>query len=197
MRLRRLVFGATLVALLAIPPGARALDPAARRALARLPKANLRIDAIYDDAAVADILQHLAEVGKVSIVVSDAVRGRASVRLRQVRWHDALGAVLDSRSLTVRVEGTVVFVEPLAEAARADRVEVARRALEAASAPLVTRVLPLGYARASELAPIVRARLGPRATVRVDARTNALVVTAPVEALDRLGFSASRATGGF
>jgi type IV pilus assembly protein PilQ len=109
--------------------------------------------------------------------MGETVTGRVTVHLEDARWADAMAAVLQSQGLGADLEGTVLFVDTLEQLARASADRRARADATAALAPLVTRLIPVHHARAAELAPLVKASLSPRGSVRVDERTNTLIVT--------------------
>jgi type II secretory pathway component HofQ len=128
-------------------------------------------------ADVHNILRLIADVSRLNIVVGEDVRGTVSLHLRSVPWTDALDAVLASLGLGMERMGTVVRVarlQVLEEEAKARAaVKKARRDV----GPLVTRIIPVNYARAEDLLPHVKALLSPRGSASYDARTNVLIVT--------------------
>ncbi|CAN0600108.1 unnamed protein product, partial [Laminaria digitata] len=72
-------------------------------------------------------------------------------------------------------------VDTLQRLARARRRSIERTVRQTSLSPMVTRVIPASYARAADLAPMVRGLLSEQGRVVVDTRANLLVVT------DRLG----------
>lgn len=142
--------------------------------LPRLPH-SVSID--VKDAEVANVLRLFADVGQVNLVVSDAVKGKVTVRLHGVDWREAFGVVLKQHQLGMERNGTVISVDTLARltdrAERRARLTTARQEL----APLKTVLIPVRYAKAKELEPIVRSLLTGRGTVAVDQRSNTLIVT--------------------
>lgn len=73
--------------------------------------------------------------------------------------------------------GNILRVAPLKRLQ--EEAETLARLKEAKqeAAPLRTWLIPVNYAKASELMPQVKALLTPRGSVSVDARTNTLIVT--------------------
>lgn len=129
------------------------------------------------DAQVTDVLRLLTERVPVNLVVSDAVKGRITVKLRDVKWKDALQVVLSARGLGVMRSGSVYEVDTLERLNARAAQAVERRDLALEAGTPVTRIIPVRYARAADLAPIVKGVLSPRGRVLVDERTNTLVVT--------------------
>jgi type IV pilus assembly protein PilQ len=128
------------------------------------------------NADVHAVLRLFAEVGRLNLVVSDEVSGKVSLRLRNVPWDEAFRVVLASKGLAVEQLGSVVRVAPLGRLA--EESEARRRAKSAAldERPLTTRLIPVSFAPAADLAAQVKPLLSPRGTVSVDARTNTLIV---------------------
>jgi type IV pilus assembly protein PilQ len=156
--------------LLVAAPLARAEERAGRRR----PAPRLTVHLVKVD--IHNVLRVIADVSRLNIVVADDVQGTVTLHLRNVPWNEVLDAVLVSRGLGMERLGTIVRVAPLKqlqEEARL-RAELSRARVEAA--PLVTRIIPVNYARAADLVPHVKASLSPRGTVSYDQRTNVLIV---------------------
>jgi type IV pilus assembly protein PilQ len=67
------------------------------------------IDLDVRGASVADVCRLLADVGHVSIVVADDVRGTVTVKLHHVPWESALTAILEAKGLaSVRRDDVIV-----------------------------------------------------------------------------------------
>ncbi|WP_375769300.1 secretin and TonB N-terminal domain-containing protein [Archangium gephyra] len=154
-----------------------ALALAATPAVASPPKESKRISLDVTRANVHDVLRMLADVGRLNLVVSDEVQGTVTLSLRNVPWTEALDVVLASRGLGMERRGSVLRVASLKtlqeEAESLARLKKAKEE----TAPLRTWLIPVNYARASEMLPHVKGVLSPRGSVSVDARTNTLIVT--------------------
>jgi len=106
----------------------------------------------FQNIDIRALLQVFAEFTGLNLVVSDAVSGQVSVRLLDVPWVQALGVVLESKGLTSRREGKVMWVAPKDEWALREKKHLeAQTALESVS-PLQMLSLRLKYARATEVA---------------------------------------------
>ncbi|HUS67305.1 MAG TPA: hypothetical protein VMZ28_22360 [Kofleriaceae bacterium] len=68
------------------------------------------IDLDVVEADLHNVFRLLAEVGNVSIVVADDVRGDVTLRLRSVPWDQALDTVVRLEKLTMRRDGTVYMI---------------------------------------------------------------------------------------
>ena len=154
-----------------------ALALAATPAVASPPKETKRISVNVTRANVHDVLRMLADVGRLNLVVADEVQGTVTLSLRNVAWTEALDVVLASRGLGMERRGSVLRVASL-KALQEEAETLARlKKTKEETAPLRTWLIPVNYAKASEMLPHVQGVLSPRGSVSVDARTNTLIVT--------------------
>ena len=145
--------------------------------LASGPSTETRLSIDVKDADVIDVVRLLAEVGGFQVVADAGINCRLTLKLKDVEWPTVLDLALRSCALAQETEGNVVRV---ATAARLTDEAVQRRRLDEArrlNQPLRTDTYRLSYARAQELAPLLRRFLSPRGTVEFDPRTNTLFVT--------------------
>ncbi|MBI3182940.1 MAG: secretin and TonB N-terminal domain-containing protein [Myxococcales bacterium] len=140
----------------------------------RAPEQRISLD--VKGADLHDLIRLFSQVGRVNFIVDDDVAGKVTLSLRNVRWQDALEAVLGSRGLGMEKKGSIVRVAHLRRLSDEAAERVRLQKLKRDAAPLVTHVIPVNYARASDLAPQVKATLSERGTVSVDERTNSLIV---------------------
>lgn len=145
------------------------------------PDSNPRVSIDVRDADVHNVLRLIADAGRVNVVVPSEVQGKVTLRLHNTPWREALDAVLASRGLGRVFEGNIIYVDTHERLERARRRAIDRSDRQTSLSPMVTRVIPVRYARASDMAPLVRGMLSAEGQVVVDARSNLLVVT------DRLG----------
>jgi type IV pilus secretin PilQ/predicted competence protein len=121
-------------------------------------------------------LEILAEFTGLNIITSDSVQGNVTLRLHQVPWDQALDVILQAQGLAMRGRGNVLWIAPANELASIN--EATQNAARAA--PLIHAQIPVHYAQASELAKLLEGTqshlLSPRGSVRVDERTNTLLI---------------------
>ncbi len=142
----------------------------------------------FQDADTRAILQLLADQSGQNIVVSDSVRGNLTLRLQNVPWDQALDIVLRTKGLDKRQDGNVIIVAPAEEIASREKAELAARKDLQELAPLRSEFLQVNYAKASDMAALIkstgRSLLSPRGNVSVDARTNTLLLQDTSERLE-------------
>jgi type II secretory pathway component HofQ len=135
-----------------------------------------RMNFDFHRADLHGVLRVLCEAGRVNLVMSEDVQGTVTLRLRNVAWSDALHAVLSVHQLGFERRGNIVRVAPLKQLNEEAKLAAELAKSRDDAAPLETHIIPVNYARASDLLPHVQSLLSPRGTVSVDVRTNVLIV---------------------
>ncbi|HEX9706767.1 MAG TPA: type IV pilus secretin PilQ [Steroidobacteraceae bacterium] len=140
-----------------------------------------RLTLNFQDIDVRPLLQLLADTSGQNIVVSDSVKGRVTLRLQNVPWDQALDIVLKTKGLDMRRKDNVILVAPQAELAAHEKAELEAMKDIQELAPLRTEFLTVNYAKASEIARLIKSTgggslLSDRGNVTVDERTNTLLV---------------------
>lgn len=150
-----------------------------------------RLSLNFQDIEVRAVLSTLADFTGLNIVASDSVTGRVTLALQDVPWDQALDLVLQSQGLASRQRGDVILVAPAEELDQLDQQRLEARSRQKALAPLVTEFIEVRYARAEELAQLLRnsegfGLLSERGRVGVDNRTNTLLVQDTQQQLDQI-----------
>lgn len=138
-------------------------------------EANVSVD--FKDADIRDIVMLMAEVGHFQVVIDPGVACKLTLKLKDVRWDTALDLSLRSCGLGYEVENAIYRFAPAAKltAEMAERRRFAEE--QRLNRPVRTVRYRLSYARAAELAPLIRKFLSPRGDVVYDVRTNTLYIT--------------------
>ncbi len=147
-----------------------------------------RLTLNFQDIDVRPLLQLLADTSGQNIVVSDSVKGRVTLRLQNVPWDQALDIVLRTKGLDMRRKDNVILVAPQAELAAHEKAELEAQKDIQELAPLRTEFLTVNYAKAGEIARLVKSAgggslLSSRGNVTTDERTNTLLVQDTAENL--------------
>lgn len=139
-----------------------------------------RLSLNFQDIEVRAVLQIIADFTGMNMVTSDAVQGSVTLRLQNVPWDQALDIVLKSKGLGMRQAGNVIMVAPAEEIAAREKQEFESQKQIQDLAPLVSDLIQINYAKAEEIASLLKARensmLSERGNVTVDQRTNTLLV---------------------
>ncbi len=140
-----------------------------------------RLTLNFQDIETRAVLQLLADTSGQNIVVSDSVAGNVTLRLQNVPWDQALDIVLRTKGLDKRRQDNVIIVAPTEELAAREKAELAARKDIQELAPLRTEYLQVNYAKASDLAGLIKSSaesslLSARGSVTIDERTNTLLI---------------------
>lgn len=128
------------------------------------------------DGEVRDVINFISEESGVNLVLSDEIKGKISVKLRQIPWDQALVVIMQTKQLGYIRQGNILRISTLANI-RAE-TDSAKQLLDAQKQfePLKTKVFPVSYAKAKDLEPQALGFLSSRGTAKADERTNNLVV---------------------
>ena len=148
-----------------------------------------RLTLNFQDIETRAVLQLLADTSGQNMVISDTVGGNVTLRLQNVPWDQALDIVMRTKGLDMRREGNVMFVAPAQEIAAREKELLTARQQVQQLAPLRTEYLQINYAKASDLAALIKSGqssslLSERGSVAIDERTNTLLLQ---DTSERLG----------
>ena len=147
----------------------------------------------FQDIEVRSVLQLLADFTGLNMVVSDTVRGRITLRLKNVPWDQAMDIILKTKGLSQRRTDNVILVAPTEEIAAREKLELESQRQVEELAPMHSELIQIKYAKAAVLAGLLKSEenrlLSERGNVTVDERTNTLLVqdtTAKLEEINKL-----------
>ncbi|TLY35625.1 MAG: type IV pilus secretin PilQ [Nitrospirae bacterium] len=135
-----------------------------------------RISLDFQDADISSVLRLIADVSGLNMVVGEAVKARVTLKLLNVPWDQALDLILKLNNLGQIREGNILWIDTLANITklRDDAARAKESTLKAEE--LVTRIVYLNYSDAAKTVDVAKSNLSPRGEIKVDARTNALVI---------------------
>ncbi|OLQ86750.1 fimbrial protein [Vibrio ponticus] len=144
-----------------------------------LPAKNMSIN--FQDVPVRNVLQLIAQYNGFNLVMADSVSGNISLRLDEVPWTQILDVILQVKGLAKHVDGNVVIVAPLAEIEQREQIRLEQARLESERVGFQSQIIKVNFANASDIAELVGGEgvtgmLSERGTVRVDERTNSLLI---------------------
>ncbi len=146
----------------------------------------------FQDIQVRAVLQILADFTGLNIVVSDQVQGNLTLRLHNVPWDQALDIILQTKGLSMRRNGNVIYVAPTTVLAKQDQEQLQAQQQRTQLEPLQTETIQVNYANAQDLAKLIttpsnntsskngagsnNGLLSPRGEISADPRTNTLLI---------------------
>ncbi|OGP54271.1 MAG: hypothetical protein A2162_09115, partial [Deltaproteobacteria bacterium RBG_13_52_11b] len=130
----------------------------------------------FKDADIKNILRLIAEVSDLNIITGDDVQGKITMRLVDVPWDQALDVILKSRALGKSQVGNVLRIAPLDTLKKEEQANLEDKRAKEKLEDLVTELIPISYATGSEIVPQIKSVLSERGDIKVDQRTNTLIV---------------------
>ena len=106
----------------------------------------------FQTIEVRAALQIIADFTGLNVVASDSVTGSLSLRLHQVPWDQVLDIIAQTKGLSQRRQGNVIWMAPRAEIAARDKQEFEMRQTLQNLEPLITHNFVLNYAKAADVA---------------------------------------------
>ena len=142
----------------------------------------------FQDVPVRQVLQIIAQVNGFNLVTTDSVTGNVTISLSGVPWDQALDMIMRVKGLDKRLEGNILLIAPAEELSARETQALQSRQQVADLAPLQTVDIAINYAKAAELAAILKSSeggiLSDRGGVTVDERTNTLLIRDTLESID-------------
>ena len=134
----------------------------------------------FQNIEVRAVLQVISDFTGLNMVIGDNVSGNISLRLKDVPWDQALDIILKTRGLGMRQSGNILMIAPADELAKREAAELSARQAISELEPLRSELIQINYAKASELAALIKAKensmLSKRGNISIDERTNTLLV---------------------
>ena len=134
----------------------------------------------FQNVEVRAVLQVIADFTGLNIITSDTVTGNLTLRLKDVPWDQALDIILQSRGLSMRKNGTVVWIAPSDELATKEKLELEAKQQILDLEPLHTETFHLRFQRAENFIQVLtnsaQRILSKRGSAVIDARTNTLFI---------------------
>ncbi|MCP3675616.1 MAG: type IV pilus secretin PilQ [Gammaproteobacteria bacterium] len=149
-----------------------------------------RLSLMFQEIEIRAVLQIIATHTGLNLVASDSIEGELTLRLQNVPWDQALDIILKTKGLDKRIDGNVMLVAPAKEIADREKAELEASIQVSELAPLRTELIQINYAKASDIAGLLKASknslLSERGSVSIDDRTNTLLVQDTVFKLEEV-----------
>jgi len=139
---------------------------------------NLALD--LQNVSIQDALHIMAKYLQQNIVISPDVQGAITLHLHHMSHQEAFDLLLTSHHLMKHKIGHTWFITSRTQFTQQQQEELKLQTALAETAPLITHVLQIHYAKAEDIALLLqdnnRSFLSKRGFVRVDSRTNTICV---------------------
>jgi type II secretory pathway component HofQ len=131
----------------------------------------------FKEIDIKDLFRFIADISGLNVILHPSIKGSVTLKLTDVPWDQALDVITRNEGLGYTVEGNVIRIAPLTVLAQEATARARAEEQIALSAPLVTKIKVLSYAKATEMERIVRRLLTPKGSVIADTRSNMLIIT--------------------
>ena len=130
----------------------------------------------FKDADIKNIFRIIAEVSGYNMIIDSAVVGKVTIRLVNVPWDQALDILLETNNLGMKKVGNVIRVLPAAIVKKEEEEKLASKKAMEKLEDMVTKVIPVSYATASDISSKLKGVMTDRGTAIVDDRTNTIIL---------------------
>ncbi|MFQ6082574.1 MAG: type IV pilus secretin PilQ [Candidatus Aminicenantia bacterium] len=131
----------------------------------------------FKDADLRDVIIYLGTVAGLNVVFDPGVSGRVTCELVEVPWDQALDIILKSNKLGMVLKGNVLRIASVDTLAREEEQTRRLREAKELAGPVKVRTIPLSYAKAKQIKPVLDRQLSARGEIIFDERSNTLIIT--------------------
>jgi len=144
-------------------------------------KVSDKLSVNFQEIPVRQVLQQIADYSDFNLVVSDAVSGNLTLRVKEVPWPQLLDIILRMKGLEKRMDGNVLLVATAAEIAQFKQQKLEQEKVTAELQPLESEIIAMRFAKAADIAALLSdsaatRMLSERGAISIDTRTNSLLI---------------------
>jgi type IV pilus assembly protein PilQ len=180
------------------PKKIETVSPSADAAQSRrtLPTRKISMKMHLTDVQV--LLRALARSVNLNIMINEGVSGKISINVIDAQWDKVFTGILNSQGLSYEWEGDIVRIITIEDRDRnlknletEEKILAKKRELQI-QGPLVTKIIPIDFARADKLKETVEKVLTakkpgePVGSIMVDSHTNSLIVQATLIDIEQI-----------
>lgn len=142
----------------------------------------------FENVDTKKVIAYIASEVGANILIDDSIQGTVSLKLRNIPWDQALALILKSKSLGyIKEKGGILRIASLEKLKKEEEALVAILKSKKSLTPLSVKVIPISFAKASDLASKLKAFLTPkRGALSADSRSNTLIVTDTPKVLKKI-----------
>jgi type IV pilus assembly protein PilQ len=132
----------------------------------------------FQDQDIVPILRLFADISGCNMFLHPDVKGKATMKFRDVPWTQALDTILKTFSLDKAVEGNIIRIAPLSVFSKEREEKVKAMEAQVKAEPLETKIFPISYADVGSVEAAIKQSkiLTARGSINVDKRTSTMLV---------------------
>ena len=136
---------------------------------------------------ISTVIGFIADYVGANIVLPEDVKGRISIKLREVPWDQALLTIMKSKKLGYVRTGNILRVAPIKDLREESQAAVEIRKAQTEIEPTQLRVIPLEYADPKDIqSQVVPFSTPDRGSVTTDIRTSSIIVNDTKEVIQKM-----------
>ncbi len=139
-----------------------------------------------DDVEIREVFKLISDEANVNLILADEVRGKISVKLKNVPWDQALVLLMKSKKLGYTRSGNVIRISSIKDIRDEEKETLDLQASRRQNAVAKVKTISVNYAKVDDLVGQVKPMLTKTGSVVADARTSSLIVTDIEESIDRV-----------
>jgi type IV pilus assembly protein PilQ len=132
----------------------------------------------FQDQDIVPIFRLFADISGCNLFIHPDVKGKATMKFRDVPWNQAFDTILKTFSLGKSVEGNIIRIAPHTIFAKESEEKAKAEEAGIKAEPLETRIFEISYADVAIVESAVRNAklLSTRGSINVDKRTSTMLV---------------------
>jgi type IV pilus assembly protein PilQ len=132
----------------------------------------------FQDQDIVPILRLFADISGCNLFIHPDVKGKATMKFRDVPWNQAFDTILKTFGLGKSIEGNIIRVAPYTVFAKESEEKAKAAEAGIKAEPLETRIFAISYADVSVVESAIKNAkiLSPRGSLNVDKRTSSMLV---------------------
>jgi type IV pilus assembly protein PilQ len=134
-----------------------------------------KISLDFQDAEISNVLRLIADVSDLNMVVGDDVKGKITLKLFNVPWDQALDIILKAKGFGQVREGNIMRIDSNQNIAKQQDEALKAKEAQVKAEDLKTAIIPINYAKATDLATTLKKNLSSRGELTVNEPTNSLI----------------------
>jgi type IV pilus secretin PilQ/predicted competence protein len=130
----------------------------------------------FKDVDIRDVILIIGNITGKNFIIDPKVKGKVTINFTSVPWDQALDIILSMNNLGMVEENNVIIVASMDQLEAKAKKESSLEEERTLAGPVDVYTRRISYAKADEVAEIVKAYISRRGQVLVDKRTNLLLI---------------------
>lgn len=158
----------------------------ARSAPAQSSGRGKRVSLNFKDADIVNVIRLIADATGENIITSEDVKGKVTVKLRNVPWEMALDTILKTKGYDKVRHNNILRIAAADQIQKEREMELARKRANEQVEDTIIKIITINYATASEIMAQLKPMLTGRGSVQTDERTNTIILEDVASNIDRI-----------